>query len=136
MSIDEVLPIFLAALAGGLVSGGGIAYVGYEALKSRMRRDFENVFASVGDLNGVGTRVNAFETVLVQVRDTADANSDRLTKIEATDTADSQALGRTLRRIDQRLDEMDARQRNAQSQIDTTAALLNEVSRRLERANH
>jgi hypothetical protein len=126
----------MPAVIGGLIGGGSLATIFYIALRSKLVDDMRSTFALRTDVDGVGSRVNALETVAIMAKDTADQNSDRLLRIEAAGGEHSTSLSRTLTRIDERLNEMDTRQRNDRSLIDQTAALLAEVSRRLDRSDN
>lgn len=125
MTPDAVLMLVLSGILGGLIGGGAIAGLFYRALKDRLRKDLKDDFASV-----------AFESVALMAKETADTNSDRVTRLEESGGAHSIALSRTLVRIDHRLDEMDNRQRQAQREIDRTVALLDALEKRMDRHAH
>lgn len=126
----------LSALLGSLLGGGAIGTVGYLALQAKLAKDLGGTFASIADLNGLGERVTAASSVAIMAKDTADQNSDRLVRLEESSAAERAAISRTLQRIDKTLEDIDTRQRKDRSAIDKTAALLDEVQRRLDRADH
>ncbi len=75
MKSDTPLMIGWEMLAGS----GFVVGVLLLALVERLRR----TFATRQDLNGLGDRVNALQTLYVQTRDLADEARDRLSGVEA-----------------------------------------------------
>jgi hypothetical protein len=61
------------------IAGSGFVFaVLFLALVERLRR----TFATRQDLNGLGERVNALQTLYTQVRETVDENRDRVMAVE------------------------------------------------------
>lgn len=138
-----MLSTMFSAVLGSVIGGGAVGTVGYLALRAKLAADLSGTFASTAalaavasDLNHVVGRVTGAISMASMTKDTADQNSDRLTRLEEQSTAERGAFSRTLTRIDQTLVAIDSRQRDDRSQIDRTASLLDEIQRRLERANH
>ena len=133
MTFDAFVERIIIAIAGGLIGGGAIAGVFYRALKDRLREDLAKTFASIGDLNGVGSRLNALETVTIMARDNADANSDLIIRLDEGVQADRRMLTETLTRINLKLDQMDRAQREDRRDLDRTVALLDALEKRIDR---
>src|SRR5688572_17596906 len=133
MSFDAFAERIIIAIAGGLIGGGAIAGVFYRALKDRLRDDLSKTFASIHDVNGVGSRLNALETVTIMARDNADQNSDSLIRLDEGMQADRRMLTETLTRINVKLDEMDRAQRADRRDLDRTVALLDALEKRVDR---
>lgn len=127
------LEMLLSAALGGLVAGGAIAGLFYRALKDRLIVDLKEVFARRSDLDGVGSRVNALESVAIMAKDTADAATDRIIRIEENGQALASRLAETLTRLERQLRDMDMRHRQAQKELDRTVALLDAMDKRMDR---
>lgn len=133
MTTEQIISAFVSAILGGLIGGGAIAGLFYRALKDRLREDLARDFASRDDVNGLGGRVTGAISMATMAKTTADANSDRLTRLEEAANVERQALSRTLSRIDKTLEDLDGRQRQAQSEITRTVTLLDALERRMDR---
>src|SRR5690606_24311196 len=75
---ESILIALIGSVFGGLVGGGVIYRVIIAALENRLR----DTFATKSDVNALGTRVNAFESVVLQNREAADKANDRVTLLE------------------------------------------------------
>jgi len=75
MSSDSVIVIDWHLLAGS----GFVVSVLLLALVERLRR----TFATRQDLNGIGDRLNALQSLYVQTRESADEARDRVSAVEA-----------------------------------------------------
>jgi hypothetical protein len=133
MTMDELVGPLVAAILGGLIGGGAIAGLFYRALKDRLREDLTEAFATREEMNGLGGRVTGATSLATMAKSTADANSDRLTRLEAQGTEQASALSHTLSRIDKRLDDYEGWQRTMQSEVTRTVALLSAIEKRMDR---
>lgn len=140
MNVESIIGLLVAAIIGGLISGGGIAALGYRGLLQKITVDLGPTFATVAraegiekDVNNVGTRVNALETVAIMAKDTADQNSDRIIRLEEATNAERTALSRTLVRMDETLRDMDRRAQQQQTEITRTVTLISELEKRMDR---
>jgi hypothetical protein len=138
------LEMLLTAALGGVMGGGSIAALSYRALKDKLTTDLRPTFAMGSDLDravsilshdldGVGSRVNALESVAIMAKDTADAATDRIIRMEEADHAMAARLAETLTRLERQLRDMDTRHRLSQKELDRTVALLDALEKRIDR---
>lgn len=85
MDRTDIIALVLSAVIGGLVSGGAITAVFYRALKDKLIGDMKPIFAKRSDLNGLGGKFDGMETVIVQIRDTVDENSDKILRLQESE---------------------------------------------------
>lgn len=133
MTLETLLGIVLGGIFGGLIGGGAIAGLFYRALKDRLREDLGKDFASRAELDGVGGRVSGVLSIATMTKETADANGDRITRLEEATNAERHALSRTLERIDRHLSQFEERQRTVEGQAERTATMLLELEKRMDR---
>lgn len=119
----------VAALIGGVLGGGSIAAIGYRALKDRLAGDLERtfvrVFASRDDVNALGGRVNGLVTVATMAKDTSDANSDAIIRLQEGEKYRWEPMLRLL-------EKMEARLNSHEQQITKTTTILDAITRRLD----
>lgn len=133
MTMEQLVGPLVAAILGGLIGGGAIAGLFYRALKDRLREDLAEAFAGRSEVANMDERITAFTTAAIMARDTADKNSDRITRLEEAMLADRTSLNRTLTRMDRTLDKIEERAQAQQTEIARTVAVLNALEKRMDR---
>lgn len=126
MEWGEVMSIALAAIIGGVIGGGGIAGLGYLALKAKLINDLSSTFASTNDVNNLGGRITGAINLATMAKDTADTNRDALIRLQASEEHKWPPLAKLIDKVDHRLDQTEA------NMIRMTST-LEEVVRRLDR---
>lgn len=123
--MNDLAKLVLAAIISGLIGGGSLAALLFRGLRDRLREDLRDDYASRSDLNHVGSRLNAFENIVIQVRERADTNHDAILRIEErheqqweriTERLADQVI-KPLERLVERLDEMSRRQERHDAEI-------------------
>lgn len=126
--MDETLKIALGALAGGLISGGAIIKLGFGALVNSLRAEF----ATQHDLDGVGSRVNALETVAIAAKDTADNATDRVALMEERARNQWERTMETLDRVSKTMEKVSGEQKIIATQHAEMARDLKHLFKRLD----
>jgi hypothetical protein len=112
-----------------VITGSGfVVTVLFLALVERLRR----TFASQSDLNGVGERVNALQTLVIQLREGLDENRERVVAVETEQKHQWERVAeqviRPLERITEKLETVTEAQA-------AQAAALEHIGRWLDRIN-
>lgn len=121
--MNDTAKLLASAVLGGLLGGGVLYRLVLGALENRLR----TTFATRRELNAVGDRVNALETVVVQARDQADHANERVTLMEERAHQQwkqiterlSEVVVRPLERLTERLEKIGEEQVRQQEQIKT-----------------
>lgn len=80
--MNDAAAILASAFAGGLVGGGAIIGLLWNAAENRLRK----TFATRDDVNGIGRKVGEQQRELSSMDDRFDAMRDRLTLVEERQT--------------------------------------------------
>lgn len=105
------------------IAGGGIVAAAAYAL---LEKNLAKTFASKADLDGVGGRVTGAISMATMAKDTADANNDRLIRLEEGEKHRWEPMLSALERINARLDAGEKRD-------ERHATMLDQLERRLDR---
>lgn len=76
--MDSVVGIALATIAGGVIGGGAISAWWLKGLKEHLR----TTFATLTDLNNMGSRVNGIESVAIGARESGDDAQAHIQRLE------------------------------------------------------
>lgn len=120
-------------LLSSLLGGGVVATAGYAVLRDKIQKDFQEIFAKrsevlqartelQNDINRVGSKVTGAVSVASMAKDTADANSDAIIRLQEAE----KHIAVSLDRMNERLDKADQRG-------EKHTAMLDEITRRLDR---
>lgn len=108
--MNEALSLVLSAVLGSVLGGGALYKIVLSALTNHMRQEF----ATAKDVDRVGDRVNALETVAMSAKETADHANDRAGLLEQNQHTQweriTEQVIKPLERITERLEKLTERQ--------------------------
>lgn len=103
--MNEIATSAIGAVIGGLIGGGAIVGLFWNALENRLRR----TFSTTKDVDALGSRVNGLETVAIQARDAADEAQDGVRELRQEQRHHHERTTERLEAVAKQLDEASRR---------------------------
>lgn len=125
--------LLASATLGGLVSGGGIAALGYRGLKDKLIGDLKDVFARRSEMREVKIAAEQAQHMALAAQDVGAQNAGAITEMRTADFHVGERLDQTLSRIERRLDEMERQRAQDRSLVDRTVATMDALEKRMDR---